>query len=656
MLPSQAPEATKLIVGTRSAWLAARLTVDFNDQQWVVYGYTDASKLGESRKFAAMTLKDRKQHQRDAAKKLLPGLQGALDIAAGRIQEFLVAANAEGLLHLTEDLSEHLADGVNLVDLPSILESALTSLRVEKAREAMGNAIRQAVRLEDYPESFRAHSRKRLLIAVLGPTNSGKTYDAFKRLAKAESGVYLGPLRLLALEAFNRLNDEFKVPTSLLTGEDRRDVARSRVTASTIEMLNPDRQVDVAVIDEIQMLLDPDRGWAWTQAVVGANASEVWLLGALSAEAAVRALAACLGLELEVHYKERKHPLAVAPNALAGDPIQGLRQARKGDAWVVFSRRNALTLRDDFLARGMTVACVYGMLTPEVREREARRFADGDADILVATDAIGMGLNLPIQRVVFTAVTKFNGEEVRQLEVPMLQQIGGRAGRYGHQSSAKGKPTQDGIVVGLTPTEHRVVAELMKAQQVPLPARGFLIAPSQAYLERLSKLAGTERLEALLAAYEQHADQGDGFFRAHVPQEMLDRASTLDAMQNLTLQTKHLLAMVPLSSQHEVLAATWMDWVRKVNRDVPVGLEFLRGSPKTAALDKAEMAVQQLWAYLWLSYRLPESFPMAEDAREMLEPWVEAVDLHLRGHARQGAARTAGKAAWYRPAPVRRRF
>ncbi|WP_420226400.1 helicase-related protein [Pigmentiphaga litoralis] len=473
MHPIQASDATKLIVGTRAAWLAARLIVEFNDHLWIMYGYTDASKLGDSRKFAAMTLKDRRQHQRDAAKKLMPGLQGALDIAAGRIQAFLRTADAEGLLHLADDVAEHLAEGINLLDLPRILDSALSSLRIEKTREAMGRAIRQAVRLADYPESFRAHSRKRRLIAVLGPTNSGKTYDAFKRLAKADTGVYLGPLRLLALEAFNRLNDEFKVPTSLLTGEDRRDVARSRVTASTIEMLNPDRQVDVAIIDEIQMLLDPDRGWAWTQAVVGANASEVWLLGALSAEAAIRALASRLDLELEVHYKERKHPLTVAQNALAGDPVAALRQARKGDAWVVFSRRNALSLRDDFLARGMTVACVYGMLSPEVREREAQRFADGDADILVATDAIGMGLNLPIQRVVFTSVTKFNGEAMQQLDIPMLQQIGGRAGRYGHQPASKGKRTQDGIVVGLTPTEHRVVVALMQAHQPPCPPAAF---------------------------------------------------------------------------------------------------------------------------------------------------------------------------------------
>ena len=107
---------------------------------------------------------------------------------------------------------------------------------------------------------------------MLGPTNSGKTHDAFERLATAASGIYLGPLRLLALEAFTRLNDEFGVSASLITGEERRIVEGSRVTASTIEMLDPTREIDVAVIDEIQMLSDPDRGWAWTQAVVGANA------------------------------------------------------------------------------------------------------------------------------------------------------------------------------------------------------------------------------------------------------------------------------------------------------------------------------------------------------------------------------------------------
>lgn len=642
----QASGSATLFIGPRSTWLAARTQIPFQDNLWHLCGYNDATRLGDSAGFNRLTHKHRTQRLHEASGKLLPALHVSLMAAANKLAAFLATAHREGLLDLVHAIKGKLEAGIHLDELPAILANSLSSLRAEKDRQAMGQAIRQAVRLQDYPESFLARVRRRKIIAVLGPTNSGKTYDAFKRLAVAKDGVYLGPLRLLALEAFNRLNDEFGVPTSLLTGEDRRETEGALVTASTIEMLAPDREVEVAVIDEIQMLLDPDRGWAWTQAVVGANASELWLLGALSAEPAIRALAGRLGLEVEFRYKDRKHPLTVAPRPLASSPLASLDQAQKGDAWVVFSRRNALTLRDDFLARGKTVACIYGLLTPEVREREARRFADGEADILVATDAIGMGLNLPIQRVVFTAIQKFNGVDLQQLEVPMLQQIGGRAGRYGHQTD------QDGVVVGLTPNEHSVVAQLMRAKQQPLADHGFLIAPSQEYIQRLAKLAGTDRLEALLAAYEQHADQGDGFFRAYVPPEMLDRAAVLDAMLNLSLSVKHVLALAPMSSQHEVLASTWTTWVRQVNRNEVIGLEFLKESPADASLETAEMAVQQLWAYLWLSYRLPNNFTAANQAREDLEPWVDAVDNHLRGTRRQGASRQPGKAAWYRATPM----
>lgn len=650
MVPSQVLSSTKLILGPQSAWLAARTHVAIGGQNWTLCGYTDASKLQNGKKIAGMPLKDRNRHQLEAAKMLLPALQDDLAGAALQVREFMASAASEDLLQLAHGLSTTLAQGIHLGDLPAVLSAALDDLRSAKKREIMGSAIRAAVRLSDYPETFLARSRRRKLIAVLGPTNSGKTYDAFVRLSTANSGVYLGPLRLLALEAFNRLNDEFDVKTSLLTGEDRRDVDGARLTASTIEMLNPDLEVEVAVIDEVQMLLDPDRGWAWTQAVVGANAGEVWLLGALSAEPAIRALAERLGLELEVRYKDRKHPLSVAPRPVAASPLASLEQAQKGDAWVVFSRRNALTLRDDFLDQGYSVACIYGMLTPEVREREARRFAQGEADILVATDAIGMGLNLPIQRVVFTSVCKYDGENFQELTVPLLQQIGGRAGRYGHQQGHTQDGSQDGVVVGVTPAEHRVVDQLMKTAQEPLAARGFLIAPSHDYLDRLAKLAGTDKLEALLSAYVQHADDGDGFFRAFVPKEVLDRAAVLDAMLNLPVALKHLLALAPLSSKHEVLASTWMDWVRKVNRNEAVGLEFLSVPPGEADLETAELAVQQLWAYLWLSYRLPVCFVHEDTVRELLESWVDAVDNHLRGDRRQGSTQRGPGAAWYRSA------
>jgi ATP-dependent RNA helicase SUPV3L1/SUV3 len=188
----------------------------------------------------------------------------------------------------------------------------------------------------------------------------------------------------------------------------------------------------------------------------------------------------------------------------------------------VFSRRDALNLRDDLLALGKPVACIYGALSPEVREREARRFAGGDADILVATDAIGMGLNLPIQRVVFTAVHKYDGVKRAELTPSLLQQIGGRAGRFGHQD-------EEGVVAGLTPAEHGIVTALMKAPQPALAPAGFQITAGSAYLEQIADMSGDRRLEALLSLFLLHADCGDGFFTPFVPEEQLARAPSSTA-------------------------------------------------------------------------------------------------------------------------------
>lgn len=563
-----------------------------------------------------------------------------LAAAAQQLIEFLTTCDNEGLEPNLDKLSETWARGtLNVENLPESLNMSLEALRVNVRRRAMADQISSEVSLADYPDTFPAINRKRKLIAVLGPTNSGKTFDAFNRLAGSSAGVYLGPLRLLALEAYNRLNDEFGIKTTLITGEERREVPESVVTASTIEMLNTAAELDVAVVDEIQMLIDPERGWAWTQAVVGANAREVWVLGALSAEPAIRALAARLGLELEVHKKERKNALKVANQPLGANPAAALKNAQEGDAFIVFSRRDALNLRDDLLQQGKTVACIYGALSPEVREREAHRFSSGDAAVLVATDAVGLGLNLPIRRVVFTSVEKWDGQERQELTVPLLQQIGGRAGRFGHQD-------EDGIVCGLTIAEHRTVQRLMKERQEDLPEKGFMIGASTSYLEKISKMTGELRLEALLSMFVSHADRGDGFYKPHVPQEQLDRAAELDALQ-MDLALKHTFAQAPMASNHQVIDATWRTWAREAARGKRIKL-VLKGSPHSALLEDAETAVRILAAYRWFAYRLPDLFVDYELADTEMEPWVNAVDEHLRSRRRQGTGGGKnGRPSWY---------
>lgn len=641
-LPATGLRITRTLCGNK-VWLTAGRRVTLGGEEFRVFGYIPETGLGQQAHWRRLTSEARNAAEQATLETHGAKLEAALEACITEIAAYLDACAAEALQPNLRKFRELWASGeLDLTRVGAGLRQSLADMRAKLRHRDLAEQISRSVKLSDYPDTFPARRRHRKLIAVLGPTNSGKTHDAFERLATAPSGVYLGPLRLLALEAFTRLNEEFGVRASLVTGEERRIVDGSRVTASTVEMLDPNREMDVAVIDEIQMLSDPDRGWAWTQAVIGANAREVWLLGALSAEPAIVALAARLGLPLEIRHKTRKHPLVVG-KALANDPGSALRRAQAGDAFIVFSRRDALNLRDDLLGLGKSVACIYGALSPEVREREARRFAEGEADVLVATDAIGMGLNLPIQRVVFTAVQKYDGVKRGDLPEALLQQIGGRAGRFGHQD-------EEGVVAGLTPNEHRLVVSLMKAPQPQLAASGFQITAGAAYLEQIAEMSGDNRLEALLSLFLLHADCGDGFFTPHVTDEQMARATQLDRLKKLPLALKHIFSMAPMASQNETIDGVWRDWAQAANQGKRICLDFLPKSARRASLEEAETTVRLLAAYRWFGYRLPELFIDYELAEECLAPWIGAVDGHLRSRYKQGAGGgRKGLPSWYWP-------
>lgn len=251
---------------------------------------------------------------------------------------------------------------------------------------------------QGYPDSFSlARRMQRTVTVYVGPPNSGKTHAAFEVLARAHHGAYLAPLRLLALEGRDRLVAR-GVPCTLLTGEEYDPDPQARVISSTIEMVDTAAPIDVAVIDEAQMLFDESRGWAWTQAIVGVPADEVIIICSAHAAAAVEALVRLCGEACRVRTFERKQHVQLLPHPV---PVGAL---RKGDAVVAFSRRDVLMLRDRIAADGHPVSVIYGALPPEVRRREAERYAHGHAHVLVATDAIGLGLNLPIRRVLFSTL------------------------------------------------------------------------------------------------------------------------------------------------------------------------------------------------------------------------------------------------------------
>jgi len=247
-----------------------------------------------------------------------------------------------------------------------------------------------------YPTEWYTGARQmqRDIHLHVGPTNSGKTYNALKRLEESKNGFYAGPLRLLAHEVFSRFRAR-GIPCDLVTGDDVRldENPEVKMYASTVEMVDVNRQVDVAVIDEIQMMAAEDRGWAWTRAFLGSNAKEVHLCGEERVVPLIRELAASMGDTLHIHRYERLNPLKSMSRSLRGN----LKNLRKGDCVVSFSIMGIHALKKQIeLETGRRVAIVYGSLPPETRAQQAALFndPDNDYDYLVASDAIGMGLNL----------------------------------------------------------------------------------------------------------------------------------------------------------------------------------------------------------------------------------------------------------------------
>ena len=291
----------------------------------------------------------------------------------------------------------------------------------EELRSALLSAVPKRY-CDLYP---RARAMKRRFVLHLGPTNSGKTYEGVSRLHGARQGIYLGPLRLLAAEQFDSLNQD-GIPCSLVTGEERILVPHARVQSSTVEMADLKTHYDIAVIDECQLAADRDRGGAWTDAILGLCADEIHACASPDAEWILTQMIAECGDEYRIVRHERMTPLTVEKAS-----FQFPASIQPGDALIVFSKARVHAVAAELRQIGFHVSLIYGALPPDVRRDQAERFRAGDTEVVVSTDAIAMGMNLPIKRVVFLESEKFDGDIVRPLTDAEIKQIAGRAGRYG---------------------------------------------------------------------------------------------------------------------------------------------------------------------------------------------------------------------------------
>jgi ATP-dependent RNA helicase SUPV3L1/SUV3 len=259
------------------------------------------------------------------------------------------------------------------------------------------------------------------LRALLGPTNTGKTHRAIERMLEHETGMIGLPLRLLAREVYDRVAARVgQAAVALVTGEERRIPPRPRYWVCTVESMPVQHTVDFLAVDEVQLATHRQRGHVFTDRLLHARgARETWFLGS----GTMRSLMARLCPTAVIESRPRL-------SALGDGGSVSLRTLPSRAVLVAFSATRVYELAERLRAKRGGAAVVIGALSPRARNAQVALFQSGEVDTLVATDAIGMGLNLDIDHVVFADLRKFDGRTPRALEDAELAQIAGRAGRH----------------------------------------------------------------------------------------------------------------------------------------------------------------------------------------------------------------------------------
>lgn len=474
--------------------------------------------------------------------------------------------------HIAETIMEYYMDHS---PLPIIAERKKYHFLVpyiqkeEEHRRAILEAVPDNV-IELYP---LARDMERHFILHVGPTNSGKTYDAMQELMKAESGVYLAPLRLLALEGQEKVLAA-GVPCSMTTGEEEDIHEDAKHLCSTIEKLPLNTYYEVAIIDEAQMIDDPDRGWAWTQAILGVQADRIHVCMSEDAKSIVEKLIFLCGDTYEVVEHERNTPLIVESNM-----FRFPKDVQPNDALIVFSRNKVLGLAAILEEAGIPVSVIYGSLPYDVRKSEVQKFLSGETKVVVATDAIGMGMNLPIRRIVFMETEKFDGYHVRSLYGNEVRQIAGRAGRRGIFDEGYVNADLD------LPFIREVINE--PAEEIKEARVGFP--------EILADL--DMKLSEAILKWRDIKDQAD-VIKADT-ENLLQLCLYLEANYGETLD-KHMMyrfSIIPFNAEAPKLLKLWRALVLEYCIDGGKNVTIQEEDYKTFSLDALEAAYQEMDLY-----------------------------------------------------------
>lgn len=374
---------------------------------------------------------------------------------------------------------------------------------------------------------------------------------------------------------------------------------------------------EVAVIDEIQMLKDPGRGWAWTRAFLGLLAEEIHVCGEPGTINLLQNLCETTGENIEVRHYKRLTELSVEESALVS-----LEHVQPGDCIVCFNKNDIYSVSREIEARGKEVAVIYGGLPPGTKIAQATKFNDVNSSckVMVATDAIGMGLNLSIRRIIFYSLIKPSVNEKGEKEMDTISvssalQIAGRAGRYGTQ-------WEHGFVTTFKPEDLSTLKNLLCQQPEPIVQAG--LHPTADQIELYAYHLPNSTLSNLIDIFITLCTVDDSlYFMCNIE----DFKFLADMIQHvpLPLRARYVFCCAPINRKMPFVCSMFLKYARQFSKNEPVTFDWLCNQcgwpfllPKTILdLVHLEAVFDVLDIYLWLSYRFIDMFPDTKLVREM---------------------------------------
>jgi ATP-dependent RNA helicase SUPV3L1/SUV3 len=337
-----------------------------------------------------------------------------------------------------------------------------------------------------------------LLVAELGPTNTGKTWRAIERMLEHDTGMIGLPLRLLAREVYDRVTAKVgEARVALVTGEEKRVPPSPSYWVCTVEAMPVDQPVDFLAVDEIQLAAHRERGHVFSDRLLHARGRrETWFLGAESMRPALRELFP----QVTFRRSERL-------SQLTSFGARSLKSLPPRSAVVAFSTDRVYELAHALRELRGGVAVVLGALSPRTRNAQVAMYQAGEVQYLVATDAIGMGLNLDLDRIAFASLSKYDGFEQRGLAVDELGQIAGRAGRHvrdGQFGTLTSAPALDARVISAIEAHRFPAVQRLVWRSVELDSSSpqalldsLSVAPAHALFSRVERADDFDALKAL---------------------------------------------------------------------------------------------------------------------------------------------------------------